>query len=246
MTSSLFSLVFPVYNERENIKILIPELLDNFRNRNIEIIIVDDGSTDGTREEIEEFQKRPSNARIVLIKRDSLGGIGSALIDGYNAASGAYIISCDADLSFPVKSIVDIANELEANTCDLVLGCRHTKGSYYEAPNYRIFSKKLVSRFGNIFLRLFTGIPIHDFSANCRGIKKSVWENLALKSRDNFMLFEMVWRSYRLGFRVKEIPVNFYDRKFGSSKLRLGRAALRFFVQFWKLKFGRAGFEPRG
>ena len=234
MKDPLFSIIFPTYNERDNVKILVPNTIDVFKEFDIEIIIVDDGSIDGTREEIEKLQKIHQN--IVLIKRNKLDGIGSALIAGYNMARGKYIISCDSDLSFPLEDVKMIAKTLLTDNYDLVQGSRYIKGALYEAPNFKIFEKKLISKIGNIFLRVLTGIPIHDFSVNCRGIKRDSWEKLFLQSKNNFMLFEMVWRSDKMGFSITEVPVRFFDRRFGSSKLRLEKEAAKFFIQFLKLK----------
>ncbi|MDO8430323.1 MAG: glycosyltransferase [bacterium] len=235
MPAPTFSFVFPTYNEKDNIKILIPTIINIFKGLIIEIIIVDDGSTDGTIEEIQKFQKEHLN--IFLVKRNRLGGIGSALIAGYNSAKGEYIISCDSDLSFSFDGIKEIADKLMLGTYDLVLGSRYLKGSYYEAPNSNILKKKLISKFGNIFLRFVTFIPVSDFSADCRGIKNSIWKNLGVKSRDNFMLFETVWRVYRAGGSIREVPVKFHDRRFGVSKLKLRKEFFVFFSQLFKLYF---------
>lgn len=235
MAPPTFSLVFPTYNERDNVKILIPTVINIFKGFNIEIIIIDDGSTDGTIEETQKFQKEHPN--IFLIKRNKLEGIGSALIVGYNVAKGEYIISCDSDLSYSFDGIKEIADILIGGSYDLVLGSRYLRGSYYEAPNFNILQKKLVSKFGNIFLRFITRIPVSDFSANCRGIRNSAWKKIGVKSKDNFMLFETVWRNYKAGGSISEVPVRFYDRRYGVSKLKLKKELFVFFRQLLKLYF---------
>lgn len=231
-----FSFVLPTYNEAENLEILLPKLIRLFSAYKFEIIIVDDGSTDRSVEIINKNKDFFSN--IVLIERGSLLGIGSALIDGYNTARGKYIISFDSDLSFSFDGIQEISKTLLTGNYDLVLGSRYLKSSYYEAPNSNILRKKIISKMGNIFLRLTTMIPVHDFSANCRGLKNSVWRKIAVKSKDNFMLFETIWRTYKIRGSIAEVPVKFFDRKFGSSKLRLGKEFFIFFRQFFRLYFG--------
>lgn len=233
MNEIIFSLVIPTYNEAKNLEILLPEMLDVFKSWNTEIIFVDDGSNDGTREYIRKQMNIFSNIRI--IERPKLMGIGSALIAGYNLAHGKYIISVDSDLSFPSEDVGKIVQLLISGKYDMVLGSRYVKGSYYEAPNFEIFKKKTVSYLGNIFLRLTTGIKVHDFSANCRGIRSVIWRELSLKSQDNFMLFETIWRVHKKGLIITEIPVKFLDRRFGSSKLKLGSAMRKFFIQYSKL-----------
>lgn len=234
MKDTAFSFVFPTYNERENVRILIPGVFDIFKGFEIEVIIVDDGSADGTREEVERLQK--TYPGIFLLKRDKLEGIGSALIAGYDMAKGKYIISCDSDLSFPLEDVKKIAEKLLTGNYDLVQGSRYIRGALYEAPDFKIFEKKMISKIGNIFLRFATGIPIHDFSVNCRGMKRDSWKRLSLQSKNNFMLFEMIWRSNKMGFAMTEVPVRFYNRKFGVSKLSLEKETLKFFLQFMKLK----------
>lgn len=234
MQDPLFSIVFPTYNEKDNIRILIPSTFEAFKEFKTEIIVVDDGSTDGTLEEIERLEKFYPD--INLVRRDNLEGIGSALIAGYDIAKGKYIISSDSDLSFPVEDVKMIAETLLTDRYDLVQGSRYIKGALYEAPNFKIFEKKLISKIGNIFLRVITGIPIHDFSVNCRGIKRDSWEKLSLQSKNNFMLFEMVWRANKLGLVITEVPVRFFNRKFGVSKLSLEKEAVKFLMQFLKLK----------
>lgn len=214
-----FSIVLPTYNEKENLRILIPDLLRVFGDSNFEIIIVDDGSRDGTRSLIKEFQNTKPD--IILVERHKLLGIGSALIEGYRRSRGVYILSCDSDLSFSASDLRRIGDALQNGHHDLVLGSRHIPGAYYEAPHVQILKKKIISKIGNFFLHSVTRIPTHDFSANCRGIRKEAWDQLVLMSQTNFMLFEMIWRTYECGFNITEIPVQFLNRKFGSSKLKL-------------------------
>lgn len=233
MKEIIFSLVIPTYNEAKNVNILLPQVLAVFKHWDIEIIFVDDNSNDGTREYIRnQIRTLPI---IKLIERPALMGIGSALIAGYGIARGKYIISVDSDLSFPTEDVGKIAKLLLSGKYDMVLGSRHMAEAYYEAPNFDIFKKKVISYLGNIFLRLTTGIPIHDFSANCRGISNAVWRHLSLMSQDNFMLFETIWHVHKKGLAIAEIPVRFFDRRFGESKLKLGSAIRKFFMQYIQL-----------
>jgi dolichol-phosphate mannosyltransferase len=233
MKEIIFSIVIPTYNEAKNVEILLPELRNIFKHWDMEVIFIDDGSNDGTREYIRGQMKVSPN--IKMIERPKLMGIGSALIEGYNLAQGKYIISVDSDLSFPLEDVHKIAQSLLSDKYGMVLGSRYIAGSYYEAPNFEIFKKRAVSYFGNIFLRLTTGIKVHDFSANCRGISGKVWRELSLESNDNFMLFETVWRVHKKGLAIAEVPVRFFDRRFGSSKLKLGSVMSKFLSQYFKL-----------
>jgi hypothetical protein len=84
-----------------------------------------------------------------------------------------------------------------------------------------------------------TGLPFHDFSANCRGLKNERWRQLNLADNSNFMLFEMIAQSHKKNFKIAELPVTFLDRKFGKAKLKLEKEALRSFFKFIKSRYLR-------
>lgn len=223
------SIVLPTYNEYDNIKILIPEIEDAFRNVMFEIIVVDDDSPDKTGEFVQELNREYGNIR--LIRRTKKTGIGSALRDGYNYAEGEIILSSDADLSFSVKDMVKLANMIQEGY-DLAIGCRHAiTGSYYEIRNFRTALKGSISKLGNVILRILTGIEVHDFSANFRAIRSKVWRELNLKENTNIMLFEMIIKTRYLKKKISEVPVAFTDRVHGKSKLRLSTEIPKFIIK---------------
>ncbi|MEM4266971.1 MAG: polyprenol monophosphomannose synthase [Candidatus Nanoarchaeia archaeon] len=230
------SVVLPTYNEKENIMILIPELESIFKKNNLkgEIIVVDDSSPDGTADAAYLLNKRYGNVKVVL--RPKKEGIGAALRDGYNHASGNVIFSMDSDLSFDHNLIPVFLEKLKQY--DLVVGSRHTAQGGYEKKNLNIFMKWLTSRGGNFVLRLMSGVNVHDFSANFRGIKKSVWDAIKTTDNTNSILFEMILLTKYKGFKVSEIPVTFKDRVHGESKLNLAKEAPSFFLKAtkWSLK----------
>lgn len=213
------SIVLPTYNECENIKVLIPQIEEIFKDIVFEVIVVDDNSPDGTADIVVELNNKYGNIR--LLRRKQKQGIGAALRDGYNNAEGKIILSSDTDLSFCVadmRRLFDVVN----NGYDLVVGCRHSiTGSFYEMKNISTKIKGLISRIGNRILNFLTGMNIHDFSANFRAIRQQAWGNLDIKENNNLILFEMLIKANYKRMRITEIPVSFMDRVYGKSKLNL-------------------------
>ena len=229
------SVVIPTYNERENILHFIPQLVEAFQGVAYEILVVDDDSPDGTGEAVQAFAR--ANPRIRLITKHRKEGIGAALRVGYDPAQGGIIVSSDADLSFRVEDLVRLT-EAVAQGADLALGCRHTPGAaVYEAEAVRIRCKRWMSRLGSVVLRWVFRIPIHDFSANCRAIRRSVWQQIHTRENTNTLLLEMILRCHYGGFRVEERPVTFQDRRYGQSKLRLSIEAPKFLLKMVKYRW---------
>jgi dolichol-phosphate mannosyltransferase len=230
------SIVLPTYNERKNIEILIPELEVLLKKNNLagEIVVVDDSSPDGTADVANELNKKYGNVKLVL--RPKKEGIGAALRDGYNHSSGDIIFSMDSDLSFDHNLIPEFLSRLKQY--DLVVGSRHTSQGGYEKKNLKVFLKWLTSRSGNVALRVMSGVNVHDFSANFRGIKRDVWNRISTTDNTNSILFEMILLTKYKGFKVSEIPVTFRDRIHGESKLNLVKEAPCFFLKAakWSLK----------
>lgn len=210
------SIILPTYNERDNIRILVPLLEKKFSGVTHEIIVVDDSSLDGTGEEVLDFSRRFPNLRLCVRKEKK--GIGSALRYGYNQARYDVILSCDADLSFSADDLMKVYQGV-VHDYDFVIGSRHSPLSFYEKGRLSIVLKYAVSRFGNFFLHTLFRIPVSDFSVNCRAIRRTAWQSLDTREDTNFFLFEMLFLAQRKGFRIGEVPVSFADRKYGSSKI---------------------------
>lgn len=223
------SIILPVYKERQNLEILIPEIEEKFKDCLLEIIIIDDDSRDGTEELLLEFNKHYRN--INLIKRPALMGIGSALREGYNDAKGEFILSSDADLSFTVFDMARLYKKIKEGY-DFVLGYRHGKQAYYENKTPLVKIKYFISKGGNWIVKNLSGINIKDFSANFRIIRQNKWRELKTVENTNTILFEMVLKAAKKKFKLAEIPVSFYERKFGKSKLNLWKEAPKFLLKF--------------
>jgi dolichol-phosphate mannosyltransferase len=120
---------------------------------------------------------------------------------------------------------------------DLVTGFRHGDEATYEKRAWGTRVKYLVSRVGNLVVRATSGIPVRDFSANFRVIRRDKWVELQTRENTNALLVEMIVKARRKGFRMAEIPIAFYERRFGTSKLNLWREAPKFLVKFVRYTF---------
>lgn len=222
------SIVLPTYNERENIRLLIPEIKKTLADFEHEILVVDDSSPDGTGDAVKELDRVYGNVKLINKKKKE--GIGAALRVGYNAARNEIILSSDVDLSYPVPSMLELINEINSGF-DLVVGSRHLNKKDYERNTFGVKIKNFISFYGNKLVRFITGVPVHDFSANFRAIRKNTWQAINTQDKTNSILMEMIVKTHYHGFKVKEIPVTFKDRVHGQSKLKLGREAPKFLLK---------------
>lgn len=222
------SVVIPTYNEKENISPLIQQIEAALQGISLEIIVVDDLSPDGTGNIVSSLAAQGHPVR--LISKPKKEGIGAALRVGYQACQTPIIASTDADLSFDPKDLRRLYEKIKGGL-DLVVGTRHSKGSYYETPNRTIWIKHLISAAGNITLRTLTGIPLDDFSGNFRAFTRETWNRIETTDNTNSLLFEMIVKAYVKGCKVGQIPVAFRDRRYGASKLRLSIEAPKFFLK---------------
>jgi len=163
-------------------------------------------------------------------------GIGSAIREGYNAASGEYILSSDADLSFAVEDMKRLYDKLNEGY-DLVIAYRHGKGGDYERKSLFVKIKYVFSWFGNFVVRNVSGLGVNDVSANFRIIRHDAWHKLKTTENTNSLLFEMIVKAKRNSLKIAEIPITFHQRKFGKSKLNMWKEAPKFLIKFIKYTF---------
>ncbi len=241
------TVVLPSHNERENLEVLIPALFRALAGESLELIVVDDASTDGTPQWLAQEGERDPRVRALI--GDRLCGIGDALRRGYDVAQGDVIISMDADLSFDASIAAALLGAIRGGL-DLVIGSRHHPGGAYEAPTAEIARKRLVSSISNWIIRTLVHVGVSDFSVDCRAIRRPLWQRLALRERTNIWLIEMIIEAAIHGARIGEIPITFSDRRFGESKLRLGREValtgwrvLAMIGRYWGARAGLV--EPR-
>ncbi|MBI4227117.1 MAG: glycosyltransferase [Candidatus Omnitrophica bacterium] len=212
------SVILPTYNERDNLESLIPAIAAAFARTSLEILVVDDGSPDGTAAAAQQLNARYGHIRV--IERPARAGLGSAIRCGYQAARHDVLVSCDADGSFQPEDLVRLVHAVAAGA-DLALGVRHGAGAAYETPRWTTRVKYWISAAGNWFLRRITGLPIHDFSGNCRAIRRDIWQMIRTREQTNALLLEVILEVTRVRGRIVELPVTFSDRRHGDSKLNL-------------------------
>ncbi len=224
------SIVLPAYKEAKNLAIFIPEIEKAFNGHSFEIIVVDDNSRDGTKELLDSLNKKFGN--IKLISRPKLLGIGSALRDGYNAAEGEYILSSDADLSFVVEDMGRLFETIKEGY-DIVLGYKvEYKPLKQEHKPLWVRVSYLVSRVGNWTIKNFSGMKnIRNFNTNFRILRRSKWLEIKTVEDGHFFLFETIFRILKKRAKLAEIPVIFYNRKFGDSKMNFLTQAPKYFFK---------------
>ncbi len=225
--------IIPTYNEMENIKRLIPDILGRYEN--LDVLVVDDNSPDGTGTYVEKLSQ--SNERIKIIKRAGKMGLGTAYVEGFKYAlknNYDYIFEMDADYSHDPK---EIKNFLEAiKDYDLVIGSRYKGGvNVVNWPMKRL----ILSVFANKYTRLITGLPVHDATGGYKCFRRKVLEAINLDeihSNGYSFQIEMNYKAWKKGFRVGEINIIFIDREKGASKMskKIVREAI---FMVWKLRF---------
>ena len=226
--------MIPTYNERENIKTLIGRIL-NLKIKNLNIVVVDDNSPDGTWEIVQEISKRKKNVHLLLRKKDR--GRGTAGRDGfiYCLKNGAdIIIEMDADMSHDPKYIPLMIKELK--NADLVLGSRRVKGSREIG---RSWFRRFITWGANLFITIILGIKVKDCNSGFRCFRRKVLEKInleKLQSKGPAIIQEVLFKAHLKGFKIKEIPITFVNRTKGKSKLGIPQLAAGYFTVL-KLKF---------
>jgi dolichol-phosphate mannosyltransferase len=208
--------IIPTYNERENIERIVPQVLE--KDPSIHVLIVDDGSPDGTGEIADRMAK--GNDRISVIHRKNKGGLGTAYITGFKFAlekNYDFIFEMDCDFSHDPKYIPHFLEAIPE--ADLVLGSRYISG--VNVINWPM-SRLLLSYYANVYSRWITGLPVKDATGGFKCFRRQVLEAVNLdkvKSNGYSFQIEMSFRAWKKGFRIKEIPIVFEDRKVGQSKM---------------------------
>jgi dolichol-phosphate mannosyltransferase len=219
--------VIPTYNERENVGQLIPRLFSAVPQ--IEVLIVDDNSPDGTGDAVREMQLAFPN--LSLLSREKERGFGSAYLAGFrrileSREEGA-ILMLDADLSHDPAYVPVMLEKLQV--CDAVIGSRYAPGGGVEG--WELWRRAL-SRAGNAYIRLVTGMSFADCSSGFNLIRTEVLRRLNLSATSSAgyaFLMELKYRLWREGARMEEVPIHFHNRIHGESKIsaRIIREGIR-------------------
>lgn len=235
--SPLISIIIPTFNEERNIILLLEKTHNILDAAHIshEMIVVDDGSSDRTRAHVRELCRTIPEVR--LIERDNERGLASAMVTGYRAAAGAYLGSMDADLAHDPAYLPDMIRILEQHEADVVIGSRYQPGSRFEG---KPFIHKMASIVGQRLIRILLGVTARDTSNNYRVFRRDVWERIQehLHPDGNIMLTEIIYQAQKEGFRIREIPIIYTERRDGKSKLSIVKETIRFFKNIKKIKYG--------
>jgi len=213
------TVVLPTYNEAENLPKITAALLD-LPLPDLKILVVDDGSPDGTGAIADELTIRHPG-RFAVLHRTGKLGLGSAYLQGFQRAldDGAEAIGqIDADFSHPPEKLIEMLATLE--TCDVVIGSRYVPGGKLD-DNWPLWRKAL-SAFGNFYARAILRLPIRDVTGGFKVWRRRTLEAMPLERvQSNGYAFqvEMNYVAYRLGFHFAEIPIYFADRQWGDSKM---------------------------
>ena len=230
------TVVIPTYNEAENISKLIPMLFD-LPLETLNVLIVDDNSADGTGEIADELSRK-WKGRLSVMHRAGKQGLGTAYIQGFGKAiaEGADAVGeMDADFSHPPEKLVEMFKALEGH--DAVIGSRYVAGGSLD-ENWPLWRKGL-SSFGNWYARTILGLKVRDVTGGFRLYRKDTIQNMPLERiRSNGYVFqvEMTYVATRLGYRFKEIPIHFADRRWGDSKMSF-RIQIEAALRVWKLRW---------
>jgi len=228
-------IVIPTYNENENIERLVKGILDLAKG--FQIIVVDDNSPDGTGEILDTLARKYPQLKV--IHRPEKLGLGTAYIEGFKLVlkeKADFIFEMDADLSHDLQYLSRMLEVI--NTCDLVIGSRYIHGGGVENWD---FTRYLLSRLANLYVKTVTGMPVYDSTSGFKCFRREVLESIDLDEIDSegygFQI-EMNYLAWKKGFRIKEVPIVFHERRLGKSKLSR-KIIWEALWLVWKLRFMR-------
>ena len=215
-------IIIPTYNEKENIEKIILKVFS--LDVDFDILIVDDGSPDGTANIVKEIQKSYPK-KLHIVERTGKLGLGTAYIFGFKWAlknNYDYIFEMDADFSHDPDDLIRLYKACHEEKGDVAIGSRYIKG--VNIVNWPM-SRLLMSFFASKYVKIITGMPIHDSTAGFKCYKRSVLEKINLE-KIQFVGYafqiEMKFTAWKYGFNVVEVPVVFTDRQEGASKMSGG------------------------
>ncbi len=221
--------VVPTYNERENLEQVAARILEELPEARI--LVVDDNSPDGTGDLADEMAGRQPE-KVSVLHRDKKEGLGAAYVAAYQYAleqwpDTQFLIQMDADLSHDpsyLRPMVEMARD-----ADVVVGSRYVQG--VSAVNWPL-RRLLMSRLGTAYARIVTGLPSTDCTAGFKCYRAEVLRAMdlsAIRSSGFSFQIETSFRAWRLGYRLKDLPIIFYERQRGTSKINVSIAIEGFF-----------------
>lgn len=230
MNKSDSIVIIPTYNEKENIEKIIRAVfaLDKF----FHILVIDDGSPDGTAAIVHGLMQTEFDDRLFIIERSGKLGLGTAYITGFKWALQRqydYVFEMDADFSHDPNDLPRLYTACHDEGYDLAIGSRYVSG--VNVVNWPI-GRVLMSYFASKYVRLMTGFNVHDTTAGFKCYKRRVLETIQLdevRFKGYGFQIEMKYTAYKIGFKIKEVPVVFVNRREGVSKMSGGIFGEAFF-----------------
>ena len=223
MNASDSIVIIPTYNEKENIEMIIRAIFK--LQKCFHVLVIDDGSPDGTAKIVKRMIDQEFGDRLFILERSGKLGLGTAYIAGFKWSIERkydYIFEMDADFSHAPTDLPRLYNACAEDGYDLAIGSRYISG--VNVVNWPM-SRVLMSYCASMYVRFITGFQIHDTTAGFKCYKRRVLETIDLDAvRFNGYAFqiEMKFSAYQCGFRIKEVPVIFVNREFGTSKMSGG------------------------
>ena len=242
------TVVLPTYNEAENLPRMVGALLAlSLRDAQLSILVVDDSSPDGTGA-IADALAADSDGRVAVLHRQAKDGLARAYLAGIRQALDAgaeLVLQMDCDFSHPPRFIPDLLAALPE--ADLVVGSRYVEGGRLD-PKWAWW-RKLLSWFANsVYVRAILGIPVHDATGGFRLWRRQTLLGMDLQRRIHstgyVFLVELSYVAWKLGYRIREVPIEFPDRAAGDSKMNLAiqlEAARRVF----EVRRRHSGLTPK-
>ena len=214
--------IIPTYNERENIERILRAISD--LKQDFHVLVIDDGSPDGTADIVKQLQPSFDNT-VFLEERTGKQGLGTAYIHGFKWGTKRgynFIFEMDADFSHNPVDLKRLYEACKIDGADVAIGSRYVKGGGIRNwPKNRI----ALSKGGSLYTRMILWMPVADQTAGFMCYKKEVLETINL-DEIHFVGYafqiEMKFAAWKLGFRLKEVPIQFEDRQFGESKMNRG------------------------
>lgn len=215
-------MIIPTYNERENIEAIL-QAIHNLQ-QDFHVLVIDDGSPDGTADIVRSLQSRFGHT-LFLEERAGKQGLGTAYIHGFKWAMAQgyqFIFEMDADFSHSPSDLPRLYEACKQGGADVAIGSRYVRGGGVRNwPRNRV----ALSKGGSLYTRMILWMPVADQTAGFMCYRKKVLETINL-DEIHFVGYafqiEMKFAAWKLGFRLKEVPILFEDRKFGESKMNRG------------------------
>jgi glycosyltransferase involved in cell wall biosynthesis len=234
-TSTFISFITPVYNEELNIARMLRNLFAVLKAHpewNWEVILIEDGSSDKTREVLEAETPKYPNTKLIIHEKNM--GYTRSLKDGLQAAQGQYLMYVGADEEFDSSEIPDFVETLRKGEADVLLGIRWQRNAY---QLFRFFLSVIYI----FFLNWMFKIRINDYNWS-QAWNREIFEKIELTSHSLFILPEIIVKAHDLGFRIKEIPSNHRGRQAGKSSVNMKIMG----TALWDaIKFGCLRRSPR-